>query len=90
MRGVALHNARLIHQHSMHRMDATPNSLQPQQPPQGFYANLVVRTSALHTSPHHPLSMLCVDVMEGVSMGIWAHQRSIGVRGEQQALISAI
>lgn len=49
MRGVALHNALLMHQHSMHRMDATPSSLQPQQPPPGFYANLMVSTPALHT-----------------------------------------
>ncbi|BDA43215.1 hypothetical protein COCOBI_04-2270 [Coccomyxa sp. Obi] len=41
MRSIALHNAMLLHQHSIHRMDASPNSLQPQQPPPGFYVTLL-------------------------------------------------
>ncbi len=41
MRGVAMHNAALIHQHLSRRMDV--HSLQEQQPAPGFYNNIIVR-----------------------------------------------
>lgn len=44
MRGIALHNTLLIHQHSARRMDGGPHSPPDQQPPPpGFYQNILVR-----------------------------------------------
>jgi hypothetical protein len=44
MRGIALHNTLLIHQHSARRMDGGPHSPpDPQPPPAGFYQNILVR-----------------------------------------------
>lgn len=40
MRGVAMHNASLIHQHLSRRMDV--HSLQEQQPAPGFFSNIIV------------------------------------------------
>jgi hypothetical protein len=45
MRGVAMHNAKLLHQHNSRRMDV--HSLQDQQPPAGFYTKIMVSSSFL-------------------------------------------
>ena len=44
MKGIALHNTLLIHQHSSCRMDGGPHSAPDQKPPPpGFYQTILVQ-----------------------------------------------